>query len=137
MLRSGMTQLEVGNHFGVTQSAIADAIRRDRIKFDYANLTKERAMPWRVRPEHQNKYLARMLRAAHRRDQGLTNAPPIERMLDSFLRSVERDDFVITYDPDTEDGFFRVARRHGVDDQPLIRRDDLKDDGTPIRRKKT
>lgn len=134
MLRSGMTQQEVGDHFGVTQAAVADAIRRDRIKFTYENQPKDRAMPWRVRPEHQNKYLARMLRAAHRRDQGLTNAPPIERMLESFLTSAERDDFVITYDPDTEDGFFRVQRRPGVDDLPLIRRDDLKDDGTPARR---
>lgn len=134
LLRQGITQREVGERFGVTQAAIADAIRRGRIKFEYVNQPKDRAMPWRVKPEHQQKYLARMLRAAHRQEQGLTNAPPIARMLKSFLESAERDDFVVTYEPDTEDGFFRVTRRPGVDDLPLVRRDDLKDDGTPVKK---
>ena len=78
--------------------------------------------------------VARMLRAAHRREQGLPNAPVLERMLVTFLRSMAESDAVVHYDPELEDGFVRVKRRPGVDDHPLIRRDDLDDDGRPVRR---
>lgn len=33
---------------------------------------------------------------------------PRDRKLGSFLRSMERDNFVLDYDPDAEDGFYRV-----------------------------
>lgn len=137
MLRSGATQREVAEKFGVTQAAISRAVTRGAIKHEYTSYAQGRSMPWHIREEHQNKYLARMLRAHHRKEQGLTSAPPLERMLESFLRSAEEQDFVITYDPDTEDGFFRVPRRPGVDDLPLIRRDDLDDKGRPVRRRRS
>lgn len=136
MLRAGKTQLEVAERFGVTQGAVSRAIDRGAIKHEYDSYARGRAMPWRVSEEHQNKYLARMLRAYHRHEQGLTNAPPLARMLESFLRSAAEQDFVITYRADTEDGFFRVPRRPGIDDHPLIRRDDLDDKGRPVRRKR-
>lgn len=132
LLRQGRTQEEVASRFGVTQSAVATAISRGRIKFVYEKSPHGRAMPWRVNAEHQQMYLARMLRAYHRRQQGLTNAPPLERMLDSFLRSMERDDAVVHYDPELDEGFIRVKRRPGVDDHPIIRRDDLDDAGNPV-----
>lgn len=134
MLRSGATQGEVAEHFDVTQSAVAVAISRGNIAHEYREMSKTRAMPWRLLPEHQQKYLARMLRAAHRREQGLTNAPPLERMLVTFLRSMEEADAVITYRPELEDGFVRVKRRPGVDTHPLIRADDLDDNGKPVRK---
>lgn len=134
LLRQGKTQEDVAETFGVSQSAVAVAISRGRIKFDYPTQAKGKAMPWTIREEHQQRYLARMLRAYHRREQGLTNAPPLERMLVTFLRSMEESDAVIHYDPELEEGFVRVKRRPGVDDHPLIRRDDLDDDGKPIRR---
>jgi hypothetical protein len=113
MLRSDRTQREVADHFGVTQAAVSAAIRRGVIKHEYDHLAKGRAMPWKVRTEHQNHYLARMLRAYHRRQQGLTSAAPWEYGLGNFLRAVERDNFVVTYEPDTDQGFFRVHRRPG------------------------
>lgn len=134
LLRQGKTQAEVAEQFGVSQSAIAVGISRGRIKYEYVEQPKGRAMPWTVKEEHQQRYLARMLRAYHRREQGLTNAPPLERMLVTFLRSMAEADAVVHYDPELEEGFIRVKRRPGVDDHPLIRRDDLDDDGKPIRR---
>ena len=135
MLRSGATQQEVADLFGVTQGAIAAAIRRGVVKYKKGR-PADRAMPWSpIREEHRQKYLARMLRAAHRRESGMENAPPIERMLDSFLRDVEERDYVVTYEPDTEEGFFRVPRRHGID-EGLVREPDINDDGTPKRQRR-
>lgn len=136
MLRDGATQGEVAEHFDVTQSAVAVAIRRGNINYENTANAKGRAMPWTLREEHQQKYLARMLRAHHRREQGLTNAPVLERMLESFLRTMSEADSVITYRQETEDGFLRIKRRPGVDDHPVIRRDDLDDNGQSVRQKR-
>lgn len=135
MLRAGKTQQEVADHFGVTQPAVNRAIWRGKIK-DIAydrTTTDESAIPWHpVRPEHRSRYLVRMLRAAARRDRGEQSAPVLEAQLDNFLKQVDELDFVIHYDPDTDDGFFRVARRAGVD-KGLIRDPYLDDNGLPIR----
>lgn len=133
MLRAGKTQQEIADRFGVTQAAISAAIKRGAIKHAYEVEMEGRAMPWRVRQEHQHRYLARMIRAWHRRQHGLKSAPPFERMLDSFLESVDRDGFVVTYLPDIEEGFVRVERRPGIDDHPLLRRDDLDERGRRVR----
>lgn len=132
LLRQGKTQVEVAEHFGVSKSAVAVAVHRGRIKYDPVNRAERRAVPWVVRDEHQNKYLIRMLRAKRRADEGLGNAQPMDRMLKSFLASMEREDAVIHYNPELEEAFIRVRRRPGIDDHPLIRRDDLDDDGNPV-----
>ena len=115
MLRAGKTQREVAEKFGVSQGAVSNAITRGNIKAD-TNRVVSRAVPWHpIKPEHRDKYLVRMLRAHHRRVNGLKNAPVLEAMLDTFLVAMERDGFVIDYQPDTEDGFVRVPRREGID----------------------
>ncbi|HLN78767.1 MAG TPA: hypothetical protein VK204_17110 [Nocardioidaceae bacterium] len=134
MLRSGKTQREVADHFGVTQAAVSANIKRGNIKIEYPNQTEGRSVPWHpILPEHRDRYLIRMLRANHRREQGLANAPVLEAMLDKFLVAAEEQDFVVTYDPDTEEGFFRVPRRVGID-EGLIRNPDLDDEGRPLRK---
>lgn len=134
MLRGGATQREVADHFGVTQAAVSANIKRGNIKIEYPNQTEGRAMPWHpIKPEHRDRYLARMLRANHRRSQGLTSAPVLEAMLDKFLQSADEGDWVVHYDPDTVEGFFRVPRRHGVD-EGLVRNPDLDDRGRPVRK---
>ena len=136
MLRAGATQQEVADRFGVTQPAVNRAIYRGRIKgIVYDRATQdETGVPWHpVKPEHRSRYLVRMLRASARRDRGEKSAPVIEAQLDSFLKQVDELDFVVHYDPDTEDGFFRVPRRHGVD-KGLIRDPYLDDNGLRIRK---
>lgn len=133
LLRSGKTQQMVADLFGVTQGAIAAAIRRGVIAYE-KDRPAERAMPWSpIREEHRQKYLARMLRAAHRRDVGMENAPPIERMLDNFLADMEERDFVIDYVADSDEGFYRVPRRHGID-EGYVREPGLDDKGRPVRK---
>lgn len=133
MLRGGATQQEVADTFGVTQAAVSANIKRGNIKVEYPNQAEGRAVPWHpIRPEHRDRYLVRMLRAAHRREQGLKSAAVLEAMLDKFLEAAKEQDFVITYDPDTEEGFFRVPRRVGVD-TGLVRDPGLDDKGRPVR----
>jgi hypothetical protein len=135
MLRAGATQQEVADHFGVTQPAVNRAIWRGRIKnisYDRSQ-TDETAIPWHpIRPEHRSRYLVRMLRAAARKDRGEKSAPVIEAQLDSFLRQARELDFVVHYDPETAEGFFRVPRRPGVDTW-LVRDPYLDDNGMKIR----
>lgn len=115
MLRDGRTRKEVADRFGVTPAAIATAILRGNIEADPVR-AQTRAVPWSpIAPQHREKYLVRMLRAAHRRDAGLTNAPVMEAQLNTFMASMERDGWVVDYDPDSEDGFVRVPRREGID----------------------
>lgn len=133
MLRSGATQQEVADRFGVSQAAVSANIKRGNIKIEYPNQTEGRSVPWHpIRPEHRDRYLIRMLRAAHRREQGLKSAPVLEAMLDKFLQAAEERDFVVDYDPDTEEGFFRVERRQGID-TGLVKDPDLDDRGRPVK----
>lgn len=116
MLRRGYTQQRVADFFGVTQGAIAAAISRGVIPYEKKR-PSTRAMPWRpIRQEHRQRYLARMLRAAHARDNGMpARSARVERMLDNFLADMRARDFVVDYVPETEEGFFRVPRRPGID----------------------
>ena len=133
MLRSGATQQDVADRYGVTQAAVSANVRRGNIKIDYPNQAEGRAVPWHpIRTEHRDRYLIRMLRANHRREQGLRSAPVLEAMLDKFLQTAEEQDFVVTYDPDTEEGFFRVPRRVGID-EGLVRDPAIDDEGKPVR----
>src|SRR5690349_14587270 len=94
MLRAGKTQREVASRFGVTQGAVSNAIARGAISAD-TNRPAARAVPWHpIRPEHRDKYLVVMLRAAHRRRSGLKSAPVLEAMLDTFLARVEAEGWV-------------------------------------------
>lgn len=135
MLRAGATQQQVADKFGVTQAAVSANIKRGNIKVDYPNQTEGRSVPWHpIRPEHRDRYLVRMLRANARRAQGLKSAPVLEAMLDKFLQAADEQDFVVTYDPDTDEGFFRVPRRHGID-EGLVRNPELDDRGRPVKPK--
>lgn len=134
MLRAGATQQEVADEFGVGQPAVNRAIWRGRIK----NITYDRAtmddtgVPWHpIRAEHRSRYLVRMLRAATRRQRGEKSSPVIDAQLDNFLKHMEELDAVVHYDPDTDEGFFRVPRRHGVD-EGLVRNPFLDDEGRKI-----
>lgn len=134
MLRSGATQQQVADRFGVSQSAVARAIERGRIKgIEYDRIpSDETGVPWTpVLPQHRGKYLVRMLRAAARRRRGEVSAAPLEAQLELFLVKQAAEGWVVHYDPDTTEGFFRVPRRPGVD-LGLVREPAKDDHGMPI-----
>ena len=135
LLRSGMTQVGVVAMYrkkgvDVTQSAISQAISTGRIKVDTDRATG--GIPWLLKPEHRHRHAARMLRTQARLDAGLTVGQSLRPQVDAWRVSLEGEDSVIHYDPDTEEGFWRVPRRDGIDAW-WVRNPDLDNDGNPAR----
>lgn len=112
MLDNDMTHQEIADHltrqFGrpVTRASVTSAIRR-------ANLPKrnpryQEEIPWRVRQEHLTHYAARMLRLLGRRRAGQLDDDDLNARLDGWLAQLREDHAVVTYVPDTDEGFFYV-----------------------------
>lgn len=118
MLRSGKTQKEVVSIYrqrgiDISQSAISQAIANGRIKVDTnRNLG---SLPWKLMPEHRHLHAARMLRTQARLDAGREVGVTLVKQVQTWREGLLLEDCVITYRPDTHEGFWRVPRRHGVD----------------------
>lgn len=82
-------------------------------------------IPWAVEKRHRWAYPLMMLRTEGRRRSGLEVAESMTGRLDRWLETMKKDDTVVHYDPDTDDGFFYVPRREGVD-KDLIRQPERK-----------
>lgn len=136
MLRSGWTQTRVVAFYrehgtDVSQSAISQAITSGRIRVD-----TDRAgggIPWTLKPEHRHRHNARMLRTQARLDVGKDIGATLRPQVEAWRASMEADDAVIHYDPDTEEGFWRVVRRQGVD-LWWVRDPTVDDNGLPVRK---
>jgi hypothetical protein len=131
MLRSGKTQLEVVDIYrdrgvDISQSAISQAITSGRIKVD----TDRHAggVPWKLKPQHRHLNAARMLRTIARMDAGMAVGKSLGEQARAWRAGLEDEDSVIAYDPDTEEGFWRVPRRPGID-LGLVREPEIDDDG--------
>jgi len=74
-----------------------------------------------------------MLRTQARLDAGHTIGQPLQSQVTQWRAGLEAEDSVIHYDPDTEEGFWRVPRRGGVD-QWWVRDPLLDNDGLPVRK---
>lgn len=72
-------------------------------------------IPWEVKREHRWAWPINMLRQEVRRRAGFELTPDMEERVDGWLRGVEQDGTVLHYDPDTEKGWFYVARRPDID----------------------
>ena len=114
LLRSGATQQEVALQFGVTPAAVSAAISRGRIKYDTGY---RRLLPWRMKAEHANLAIPRMLRLAVRistgRDEGMPDY--LRAQGEGFARKLDEMGAVIHYDPECPPFWFRVPRREGID----------------------
>lgn len=118
MLRRGMTQLQVVEAYrakgiSIAQSAISQAISSGRIKVDTNR--HGGSMPWKLLPEHRHLHAARMLRTQARLDAGLEVGESLREQVRTWREGLELEDSVITYDPETKEGFWRVPRRPGID----------------------
>jgi hypothetical protein len=79
-------------------------------------ITRDDALiPWFVKEEHRWEFPIQMLRAEARRRAGTELDAENARKLTSFLQRLEQDGTVVHYDPDTDEGFFYVPRRDGID----------------------
>jgi len=72
-------------------------------------------IPWTLKPMHRHRHAARMLRTQERLEAGMTVGSSLSGQVEQWRAGLLVDDFVIDYDPDTEEGFTRVPRRVGVD----------------------
>ena len=72
-------------------------------------------LPWALDEKHRWTYPAMMLRAEARRRDGKELRKEDETRLDAWLRRLEEEDTVVHYDMATEEGFWYVPRRPGVD----------------------
>lgn len=122
-LSQGITQQEIvrmleAEGIEATQSAVS------MLKLRHASGEREASMrtrvradlvPWQLRPEHRQLHAAKMLRAKSRLDRGEPISPVQRRQLETWLAGLEAEDAVIHYEPDTDQGFWRVPRRPGID----------------------
>lgn len=112
MLRSGMTHAEIAQAVSretghpVRRSTVSAAIHRAGLSGAAKRYTEE--IPWTVREEHLTHYAARMLRTLGRRRAGINNSEEMDARLDAWLKLLEDNHSVVTYLPDTAQGFFYV-----------------------------
>lgn len=88
-------------------------------------------LPWVVHLDHRDLYAAKMLRLEGRRRRGEKVPAEKLRYLDNWKRKLQEDGTVVHYEYATEEGWFYVPRRPGID-QDLIRDPRFNDDGTPV-----
>lgn len=72
-------------------------------------------VPWYVKPEHRHAWPVTMLRGEARRRAGKPLTHKMEEMVDAFIRGLKADNTVVHYDPETEEGWWYVPPRPGVD----------------------
>jgi len=83
------------------------------------------SLPWRVRDEHGTHYAARMLRLYGRKQQtpDKLNIDESQR-LRSWLDMLDREQAIVGYDPDSDEGFYYIdqALKDNDDPAPIRRR---------------
>ena len=72
-------------------------------------------VPWAVQPQHRYRHALAMLRAEGRRRAGEPLSDIQAERLARWREFMKDENAVVHYDPDTEDGFFYVPRREGID----------------------
>ena len=79
-------------------------------------------IPWKVKPEHKG-YVLNLLQTEGRLRAGLPCNEADARHVEALKSQLARDGLVIHYEPDTEEGWFYVPRREGID-RDIIRQPD-------------
>ena len=122
----GMTHREIADRvfeetgFHVTRNAVTMALRRAGISAPVRRYDTE--IPWKVSKRHERHYALAMLRALARRRLGLELSDEVSKRLDSWLANLSDRQWVVTYVPDSERGFYYTRRRKTDDPNQVIRR---------------
>jgi hypothetical protein len=112
MVERGLTHKEIADMvsrqtgYPVSRSTVSAALHRAKETTPAKKYPDE--IPWTVSEEHQTHYAARMLRLLGRRRAGVQNSAEAEKRLDSWLNQLHEKHAVVTYVPDTPDGFYYV-----------------------------
>lgn len=122
LMRQGLTDREIADflykehNISVTPNAIVAWRRRHGKKPKRPRYND--LLPWRVREEHIYDYIPRLLRFEARMRQGLPVAPKDQANVRLFKQKLDGafpGGGVVHYDPDTEQGWWVVERRPGID----------------------
>lgn len=107
----------------VTQSMFSNFRHRHGLR---RRIQRDDALiPWEVKYEHRWAYPLAMLRVEARKRDGFELRASDAERLETFKRRLIEDGLVVHYDPDTEQGWWLVPRRPGID-KDLIREPDRK-----------
>jgi hypothetical protein len=106
-------QYEQKYNLRITTSAIGNW--RHRLALPRRHERNVTLVPWTVKPEHRYRHALAMLRAEARSRLGEPLSDIQALRLARWREFMADENCVVHYDPDTEDGFFYVARRDGVD----------------------
>lgn len=125
MVSQGLTHQQIADvvsretGYRVSRSTVSAALHRANESTTAKKYPNE--IPWRVREEHQTHYAARMLRLLGRRRAGIANSAEADKRLDSWLKQLDEAKAVVTYVPDTDDGFFYVEGTPEESGVPILR----------------
>ncbi|MDP9820524.1 hypothetical protein [Nocardioides massiliensis] len=115
-LDKGLTQAQIVDAWEadsgvrVSRSAIAMAISRLGLESSRPAKRHTDLLPWVLKKEHQMATEARLLRIEGRRRRGESLSKADLTWVSNWVEGLHRDNAVITYLPNTKQGFHRVAR---------------------------
>lgn len=114
----GLTATEIVEylrvHMGIEVSREALAMWRKRRGLDRKPASPKR-IPWKLRPEHTSTVEAQAIRSHSRREDGLVVDDERTRILKRMEERLYPRGLVIHYDPATEQGWWYVPARPGID----------------------
>jgi len=111
-IESGMTHKQIAEKVSadtgviVGRSAVSVALHRYGIAKDSPRYKEY--LPWRVKTQHISAYPARMLRLMGRKATGKDMSDTDEKLLTNWLDMLSREDMIVAYDPDDEQGFHYI-----------------------------
>lgn len=125
MVAQGLTHEEIARvlsretRYKISRSTVSAALHRANATESAKKYHDE--LPWRVKEEHQTHYAARMLRLLGRRRAGTVNSEESDKRLDSWLHQLSEAKAVVTYVPDTPEGFYYTEGKPDKNGIPIIR----------------
>lgn len=112
MVAAGMTHKQIAEvlsretGYPISRSSVSAALHRAGETSAAKKYPEE--LPWTIHDAHQTHYAARMLRLLGRRRKGIQNSAEADARLDSWLTQLRQAGAVVTYAPDTDEGFFYI-----------------------------
>lgn len=124
MVAQGLTHKQIAEvlsrqtGFPVSRSTVSAALHRAKATNPAKKYPEE--IPWTVKEDHQTHYAARMLRLLGRRRQGIANSAESDKRLDAWLKQLKDNGAVVTYVPDTPEGFYYTPGEPGKNGIPIV-----------------
>lgn len=107
-----LTYTALADEYGVTRQAVTKALQRAKIEPKRPSpYSLKQFVPWRVKVQHEQHVLVRMLRVYAREQLGMPVPKDRRRMYARWRHDMDQYGLVVTYDPET--GFDTDLRRDG------------------------